>query len=620
MEKVQLTARFVRILAVLTSLYHLFIGFVGVTEPVGHRSIHIALILCLGFLAPNTVKGNDKSKTATGLNLLFAVLSISVAVYVNLNLERIMTRFPMADVFTGWDLFFGVVLLGLVLEMTRRTIGWSLVLVCMVFILYAYFGQYIPGVLYHPGYSLPRIVEYMSFTMEGIYGMPIAVAATYVYLFVLFGVFLANSGGGDFLMDLARAIAGKAVGGSAKVAIFASGFMGMISGSAVGNVVTTGTITIPLMKRAGFKPEFAGAVEAVASTGGQIMPPLMGVAAFLLAEVTMIPYANVALSSVLPALLFFFSLYMTIHFRACKVKIEGAIEDIPRYRDIFRQRGLFVIPPAVLVYLLVLDLPLIKIALYTIISTYLVSLVRKDTRMGLQKLMDCLDKGAKSAVIVSMACAAAGIVIGGISMTAIGGKVISLVTQNLGHSVPLLLILSMVVCIILGMGMPAPAAYLITAVLTAPMMVSMGMPLLQAHLFCLYFAMLSFITPPVAVAAYAAAGISGGDMAKTGWTALRIGLCAYVIPFAFMYKPGLLLLSPWYLIVYDMICAVVGVILITSGTIGYLYRPMSSIFLRGMTVVGGALLLVYPHWMGAGVGLLLGLASWVLAARQGQET
>jgi TRAP transporter 4TM/12TM fusion protein len=593
------------IVAVAASIYHLYIGFVGVTQPIGHRAIHLSFIMFLGFLSVGTKVNGSAEKWRRPLNILCATLAAAVGVYVNLNIDRIMTRFPMADVFTPLDLFFGLVLVLLVLELTRRTIGWSLVVVCLVFLSYAYFGKYMPGVLYHPGYSLPRIVEYMFFTMEGVYGMPIGVAATYVYLFILFGTFLSNSGGGEFLMDTATAIAGRASGGPAKVAIFASGFMGMISGSAVGNVVTTGTITIPLMKRAGFRSEFAGAVEAVASTGGQIMPPLMGVAAFLLAEVTLIPYPKVAISSALPAMLFYFAIFMTIHFRARKMEIRGMMDAIPRLRDTLRTRGQFVIPPIVLVYLLIRDLPLIKIALYTIISTFIVSLLRKDTRMSLELVVKTLKDGAYAAIIVSVACAAAGIVIGGISMSALGGKVISLVTSNLTHGMLLILVLTMVVCIILGMGMPAPAAYLITAVLTAPMLVSLGLPLLSAHLFCLYFAIISFITPPVAVAAYAAAGISGGDLAKTGWAALRIGTCAYIIPFAFVYKPALLLMSSWSMVIYAAVCAVIGIIFITAGIIGYFHRPINSVLARALAVTGGASLLVCPNWLGTVVGLAL---------------
>jgi TRAP transporter 4TM/12TM fusion protein len=377
------TTSIIRMAAIAASLYHLYIGFAGVRQPILHRAIHLAFILFIAYLVPNAKKDLKNSRILFILNYICSFLAVGVAVYVFINIDRIVTRFPMADTFTNLDMFFGVVILFLVLEMTRRTIGWPLVLICLAFLLYAFLGPFIPGVMYHRGYPLKRIVEYMFFTMEGIYGMPIAVASTYVYLFVLFGVFLAKSGGGDFLIDTARAIAGKASGGPAKVAIFASGFMGMISGSAVGNVVTTGTITIPMMKRAGFKPVFAGAVEAVASTGGQIMPPLMGVAAFLLAEVTGIPYSKVAISSALPAVLYFLSLYLIIHFSSKKQNIKALADDIPHIGPVLRKGGQFLLPPLVLIYLLIRDYPLITIALWTIIFTWLVSYVRSNTRMSL---------------------------------------------------------------------------------------------------------------------------------------------------------------------------------------------------------------------------------------------
>jgi TRAP transporter 4TM/12TM fusion protein len=601
------TTSVMRIAAIAASLYHLYIGFVGVRQPIHHRAVHLAFILFIAFLLSNTKKDTQNSKVGLVLNYICSLLAVGVAVYVSLNVDRIMTRFPMADTFTNFDMFFGVVILLLVLEMTRRTIGWPLVLVCLTFLLYAFLGPHIPGVMYHSGYSIRRIVEYMFFTMEGIYGMPIAVASTYVYLFVLFGVFLSKSGGGDFLIDVAKAIAGKASGGPAKVAIFASGFMGMISGSAVGNVVTTGTITIPMMKRAGFKPVFAGAVEAVASTGGQIMPPLMGVAAFLLAEVTGIPYSKVAISSLFPAILYFLSLYMVIHFSSKKQDIKALTDDIPNIGPVLRQGGQFLLPPLVLIYLLIRGYPMIQIALWTIILTWLVSFVRSNTRMSLSKLLDALESGARNAIIVSTACAAAGIVIGGISLTAVGGKLISIVASQAHLNIIFTLLLTMIVCIVLGMGMPAPAAYLITAVLTAPILVSLGLPLLPAHLFCLYFAIISFITPPVAVAAYAAAGISGGQLSKTGWTALRLGLCGFIIPFAFVYKPSLLLLSSWHDVVFGIVTAIVGILYITAGMIGYFTEDINSWVERVLCILGGILLIVYPHWLGAVIGFIAGL-------------
>jgi TRAP transporter 4TM/12TM fusion protein len=594
----------IRIAAIAASLYHLYVGFVGVQQPIHHRAIHLAFILFIAFLIQNTTKDPKVSKVRIISNYICSLLAVGVAVYVSLNIERITTRFPLADTFTNLDMVFGVALLILVLEMTRRTIGWPLVLICLTLLLYAFLGPYIPGVMYHSGYSIRRIVEYMFFTMEGIYGMPIAVASTYVYLFVLFGVFLSKSGGGDFLIDVARAIAGKASGGPAKVAIFASGFMGMISGSAVGNVVTTGTITIPMMKRAGFKPVFAGAVEAVASTGGQIMPPLMGVAAFLLAEVTGIPYSRVAISSLFPAILYFLSLYMVIHFSSKKQGIKALTDDIPDIGPVLRKGWQFLLLPLVLIYLLTRGYPLIRIALWTIILTWLVSFVRSNTRMSISKVLDALESGARSAIIVSTACAAAGIVIGGISLTAVGGKLISIVASQAHLNIIFTLVFTMIVCIVLGMGMPAPAAYLITAVLTAPILVSLGLPLLPAHLFCLYFAIISFITPPVAVAAYAAAGISGGNLAMTGWTALRLGLCGFIIPFAFVYKPSLLLLSSWPDVLFGSVTAILGVLCITAGITGYFIRDINTLIERALCILGGILLIVYPHWLGAGVGFL----------------
>jgi TRAP transporter 4TM/12TM fusion protein len=596
------TSSMIRIAAIAASLYHLYVGFVGVQQPIHHRAIHLAFILFIAFLIQNTTKDPKVSKVRIISNYICSLLAVGVAVYVSLNIERITTRFPLADTFTNFDMVFGVALLLLVLEMTRRTIGWPLVLICLTLLLYAFLGPYIPGVMYHSGYSISRIVEYMFFTMEGIYGMPIAVASTYVYLFVLFGVFLSKSGGGDFLIDVARAIAGKASGGPAKVAIFASGFMGMISGSAVGNVVTTGTITIPMMKRAGFKPVFAGAVEAVASTGGQIMPPLMGVAAFLLAEVTGIPYSQVAISSLFPAILYFLSLYMVIHFSSKKQNIKAQTDDIPNIWPVLRKGWQFLLPPVVLIYLLIRGYPLIQIALWTIILTWLVSYVRSNTRMSISKILDALESGARSAIIVSTACAAAGIVIGGISLTAVGGKLISIVASQAHLSIIFTLVFTMIVCIVLGMGMPAPAAYLITAVLTAPILVSLGLPLLPAHLFCLYFAIISFITPPVAVAAYAAAGISGGDLSMTGWTALRLGLCGFIIPFAFVYKPSLLLLSSWPDVLFGSVTAILGVLCITAGITGYFIRNINTLIERALCILGGILLFVYPHWLGAVVG------------------
>lgn len=521
------------------------------------------------------------------------VISGLIVIHIILDLHRILHRWPMGDPVFLIDIVLGVSLIILLLEATRRTIGSLLTIIIIMFLLYTYFGKYVPGVFNHPGYPIGRIVDYMYLTLDGIYGIPIAASSTYVFLFVLFGEFLGKSGAGDFFIDFANALTGRARGGPAKVAVVSSAMFGMISGSPVSNVVTTGSFTIPMMKRMGYQNYFAGAVEAVASTGGAIMPPVMGIAAFLMAEVTGIPYKNICIAAIFPALLYYLSCGTQVHLRAIRLDLKGLTkEQLPSLKKTIINGFHFLIPPAALITLLMRGLDPTSTAFYSILVTILVSYRRKDTRMGIHEIIECLIGGAKIGTMVVVACGAAGMVVAGISLTGFGGKVAAGMIAYLGGNLFGAMMITGVVCIILGMGMPVAAAYILTAVLMTPAMIKLGVPLLSAHLFAVYYSVISAITPPVAVAAYAAAGLADANPNEVGWAATRLGLAGFVVPFMFVFEPALLLQGNILTLIWAVITASIGVISLAAGVEGWFFRDSTKIE-RIFFVIGG-LNLVYP--------------------------
>lgn len=591
------------LIAILMSIYHLYAAAFGAPEAMMHRSIHLGFTLILVFLLAITSE-SERGKIKFYFDLALLVLTLLSLGHIFLNYEYVVTRYPYVDSLTPWDFVMGIVLTLIVLEASRRLIGWALPITAVAFLLYAIFGKYLPGLVRHTGFSLEVIIDQLYLTTEGIFGIPLGVSATYVILFVIFGAFLEESGTGQFFMDFANSLVGGARGGPGKISCVSSALFGTISGSAVANVMVDGWLTIPLMKRTGFKPDFAAAVEATASTGGQIMPPVMGAAAFVMAEFTGIPYIQICLHAAIPALLYYFALFMAVHFEASRTGLLGVPkEERPRFQSVILTRGHLFFPLIVIVYFMIAGYTPMYACIYATLSVVLIALLRAETRMGVMKILKALEFGAKNMLPVAAACACAGIIIGVINLTGLGLKFTSLILVIAGNSLIPALIFTMLAGIVLGMGLPTTAAYIVQAALLIPALIKLGVSLIGAHLFVFYFAIISAITPPVAMAVYAAAGIGGSNLWKTGLEAVRIGATGFIIPFMFVYGPSLLMVGSWDTVVTTIISASIGVTALSAGLMGWFLKKATV--LERVMLVAGALLLIKPGLYTDAVGLVL---------------
>jgi TRAP transporter 4TM/12TM fusion protein len=593
--------------SIMLSLFHLYTAWQGTLPTLMHRSIHVAIIMSLVFILYPASKKSKKDKPVL-LDWMFSIISLALGAYIIFGYNAIVLRAGLPNTM---DVALGVVAILVLLEGARRIVGKEIVILAILFLLYAYFGRKLPGIIAHRGYSIKAIAEYMYLSTEGIYGIAIGVSSTYIYLFILFGSFLQKSGMGQFFNDLAMALAGSSKGGPAKVAVVSSGLLGSINGSAVANVVTTGAFTIPLMKKIGYEKEFAGAVEAAASCGGQILPPVMGAAAFIMAEYLGIPYITIAISAIIPALLYYLGVIVMIHLRASKNGLEGLPkEQLPKVSVVIRERGYLFIPLAVLLYFLISGRTPINAAFFSIITTALltvvVRIIRKETKGLFMDLVSALEDGARTALGVAVSCAVVGLIIGVATLTGFGLKLAGAILF-LGHgSLFLTLIFTMVACIVLGMGLPSIPAYIITATMAAPALAKMGVPMLVSHMFVFYFGMLANLTPPVALAAFAGAGISGGNPAKTGIQAVKLALAGFVVPYIFVFSPQLLLIDTTPIgIVTVLISAIIGVVALGSAVEGYLFDNLNPLF--RILLFASAILLMISGTMTdlAGLGIFM---------------
>ena len=590
-------------LAVMMSAYHIYAASFGAPEAMMHRSIHLLFTLLLIFLV--SITGRSKQdKTKLLLDLALILLTLASLGHIFLNYEYVVTRYSYVQSLTLWDFVMGVILTLILLEASRRLIGWALPITAACFLLYAIFGKYLPGLVRHSGFPLETIVDQLYLTTEGMFGIPLGVSSTYVILFVIFGAFLEESGTGQFFMDFSNSLVGGAKGGPGKISCVSSALFGTISGSAVANVMVDGWLTIPLMKRTGFKKDFAAAVEATASTGGQIMPPVMGAAAFVMAEYTGIPYIQICIHAAIPALLYYFALFMAIHFEASRTGLLGVPkEERPRFQSVVLARGHLFFPLIVIVYFMIAGYTPMYACIYATLSVVLIALLRQETRMGFMKILRALEFGAKNMLPVAAACACAGIIIGVINLTGLGLKFTSLILVIAGDSLIPALIFTMFAGIVLGMGLPTTAAYIVQAALLIPALIKLGVPLIAAHLFVFYFAIISAITPPVAMAVYAAAGIGGSNLWRTGLEAVRIGATGFIIPFMFVYGPSLLMIGSIGTIITTIISSSIGVVALSAGLMGWFLKEAT--YLERAMLVAGALLLIKPGLYTDVIGLVL---------------
>ena len=594
------------VFAVGLSLYQIYYALFGGPPTLVHRGIHVGAILVLCF-AVQRFRLRETRSTPPWFDWLCIAGSIAIAVYLAVVFDRLTVS---GGRFETIDVVFSVLCLVLVLEAARRVTGLVLPILAVLFIVYDYYGRSMPGLFRHRGYDLDRIVTFMYESTEGIFSTAIGVSSTYIFLFILFGAILQKSGMGQFFNDIALALAGQARGGPAKVAVLASGFLGSINGSAIANVVTTGAFTIPMMKRVGYQRNFAGAVESAASVGGQIMPPIMGAAAFIMAETLGIPYTQIVLVAIIPAVLYYLGILIQVHLRATSQGLRGiSRENLPAVMDVMKERGHLLLPLLFLLYMLFFSgTTILFAAVTTIFVTIAAAMVRKSTRMSLLDIVHALRDGALTAVSVAVACACVGIIVGVATQTGFGVKLAgTIVTIGGGFLLPTLL-MTAVACIILGMGLPSIPAYIIVATMAAPALVQLDVAPLAAHLFVFYFGLFANITPPVALAAFAAAGLSGGSPMRTGFVAMRLALGGLIVPFVFVYQPELRMLDGSAVdTIRAAVILLIGVTLLAVAAEGHLFVPL-PIWLR-IVLALGAIGLVTPNHVLDLVGAIVALAA-----------
>ncbi len=594
----------VNAVAIAMSLYHMHAAAFGPPEAIVFRGTHLLFALTLVFLLYPSRPGRPAWRV---LDAALLALGFGFVLHILANYDYFINRIIYIDPLTLGDRFFAVVAVVIVLEATRRVIGWALPLTAVAFVVYAAGFTHV---------TLDVLLEQLYLSSEGIFGSTLGVSASYVMLFVLFGAFMEKSGTGQLFMDFAMSITGHTAGGPGKVAVISSSLFGTVSGSAVANVMVDGPITIPLMKRTGFRPPFAAAVEAVASTGGQIMPPVMGAAAFVMAEFLGVPYAKVALWAAIPALLYYVSVFFAVHFEAKRFKLAGVPKsELPKFLRVMAVRGHLFVPVFVVMFGLMLGYSAPLCALVGALSCLPVALLRAPTREGIswRSPFDALVEGARNTLAVAMACACAGIVIGCVTITGLGIVFTQIVVALSQSSLILALILTALAGIVLGMGMPTTPSYIVMVSLLVPALIKLGAVTPAAHMFAFYFAILSAITPPVALAVFAAAGLARTNMWQAGWESMRVAAPAYIVPFMFVYEPSLLMIGDWQTIVTSTLSATIGVMCLAAGLVGYLSRPC-ALWERAL-LVAAALLLIKPGYVSDAIGLGLLTALFLLQRR-----
>jgi len=597
-------ATLVMIIAVFTSVFHIWLNSVSLMIAIKKNAIHLGLMLGLTFLMYPASKKSPRDKPSI-MDWILCFLGVSIGVYILITYDSLIERSLIPN---NLDYIFALLAILLTLEAGRRTVGWILPALSIFFIFYAKFGYIFPGMLAHQGFTWKRILTRMYLTDGGIFGVTLMVSASYVFMFILFGAFLNKTGAAKFFNDFALAFAGGLRGGPAQVAVIASGLMGTISGSSQANVATTGSFTIPLMKEVGYKPKFAGAVEAAASTGGILMPPIMGAASFMMASFLGIPYLKVMTAGIIPAIFYYMAIMIMVNFEAKKYDLEGISKDkLPKLRTVMKEQGHMMLPIVTILILLVKGLTPIYAAFFGLIATVATSMVRKSTRMNLERFLGALEEGAKSAVPVATACAVVGFIVGVVSMTGLGQTVAHNIMQLSGGHLWLALILVMVASIFLGMGLPATACYIITASIAAPALVKMGVDPLAAHFFAFYYGTLSAVVPPVALTSYTAAGIAGANPTDVAVNGFKLAFAGIIIPFMFVYSPILLMQNVTAkALIMVIITGILGIISLGAAAEGYFIRKMNN--MERIVAFIAAILMVKP----GGISDITGLGFMII--------
>jgi len=592
-------------IAVAWSLFQIYTGFFGLLPAVLQRATTLGFALVLTFFCYGIKRKGGKKERVSIIDYILIMLSITVVIYLFINYKQLIMRggSPLVS-----DIVMGCIAILLVIEATRRVVGLPLVIVAVLFLAYAFLGPIFPGMLGHRGYDIGRVASQMYITLEGILGTPMSVATTFVFAFILFGSFLEATGGAKQFIDLAFSMTGKYVGGPAKTAVIASGLLGTISGSSLANVVTTGSFTIPLMKKTGYKASFAGGVESSASSAGQIMPPVMGAAAFIMAETTGIPYLKICIAAAIPAILYYLAVFLSVDMEARRTRLKGIPQDqVPSFLPTLKKSAPLLIPLIIIVVLLIMGFSPLRAALVSTIVMVLCSFSSKRTRPSFSTIVDALRKTALSAVSVTIACAICGIITGIITLTGLGLKLSDLILAASGGVLLPTLFLTMIASIILGMGLPTTAKYIVLSAIAAPAMTRLGVPLIGAHMFILYFGVIAELTPPVALTSYAGAAVAKAPGMETALQGLKISISAFFIPFMFIMYPALLFENVTVSgMITGLLSSFLGVTCLAAASIGYLFGQLNiyqraALFLSAFLLVhtgiltdaGGILILVF---------------------------
>ncbi len=605
--------KLITVLAVSLAVFQLYTAFFGLLPTMQQRSFHVAFVLPMIFLLYPASKNSPRNRVPL-LDWVLALASAGCALYVFFGYESIALR---AGITYGYEIVLGGIFTALVFEAGRRVLGYILPCFCSLFLFFAYFGRHMPGPLQHFGLSIPRIIEELYLTTDGLFGLVTGVSATYIYLFILFGAFLKVTNTAEFFNDIAMALTGHRKGGPAKIAVVSSALVGTISGSTSANVATTGTFTIPLMKQIGYPSHFAAAVEAAASSGGQIMPPIMGSAAFIIADTLSVPYIKIVIAAIVPALLYYWGIWCSLSLEASRLKLQGLPKDtLPKAGKVLLNSGYKAIPLFVIVYFLIKGYNPLYAGCWGIISCVLLSFLKKSDRLNVKSLISTLEDGSKGALSVAIACVIVGVVVGMMGATGVAlriGDAIIAMTQ--GHLVATLVV-AMILSTLLGMGMPSTASYVMASVVAAPAMVLLGVNPLDAHMFVFFYAVLSTITPPVCVGAYTAAGIAGSDPNRTAFTAVKLALPGFIVPFIFVLAPEILLtnVTSWAVTAQAVVTAIIGVFLLASASENYMMASLH--WHERLLALIGSLVLLYPGTPSDICGLIIFALLYLVTKRR----
>lgn len=594
-------------ICIVFCIFQVYTAAFGILDAQLQRAVHLAFGFALVFLL-YPMRASWSRKEMNLIDVGFAIVGVAVSMYIVVFYHDLVLR---AGMNTETDYIIALIGTLLVIEGARRVVGWPMITIAILFVLYALFGPIFPGIMAHRGLGMHELVNYLYYTTEGIFGTPMGVSSTFIYLFILFGAYLEATGLGKFFIDISNAIAGWASGGPAKVAVISSALEGTVSGSSVANVVGSGSFTIPMMKKLGYGKDFAGAVEAAASTGGQLMPPVMGAAAFLMAEFVGVPYMEVVKAGVIPAILYFTGIWLGVHFEAKKLGLKGMSRDeMPSYKSIFLERGHLIIPLIAIIHFLSSGYTPMRAALVGIALAIASSCLRKSTRISFKDFVNGMINGSKGILGVLIACATAGIIIGVVTKTGVGLKMATaLLDMAGGHLIPAM-VFTMITSLILGMGVPTTANYVITSTIAAPALIQMDVPVLAAHMFVFYFGIVADITPPVALAAYAGSGISGGDPLRTGINASKLAIAAFIIPYIFVLSPEILMIDATpFGVLFSCCTAIIGMVGVAAAMGSYFTRRLN--FPQRCLFFFGGLGLIDPGMMTDIIGVVLMVIGYI---------